>query len=547
MPYKAFHEHGKYVVRIHDEQGRPTGKSFGTHNSEEEANAQIRAIEMSEHKKELDTETTDTDNLDKFTWQPGDFEIIPAEKEGPEASDKLSPNDPLVEYDPLGGEDGQACANCKFFHLDSNSCDLVAGEIQPTGKSLLWTKQDLLTGTSPGSKERQGIVQTLRSIFSDVFGKTSASLDLSDMSSGFKSFGENGQFWVAYWGNNAKDLDREWFADAANKEYVEAVDSGAWPLPELWYWHEPHALGKALLVDKVDHVMMAVGKFAETRAGDKMREFFRSTKEAHGVSHGFLFPKNAHYNGIYYKYRTFEISPLPANVAANPYTAFEVKEHLMDAKKEKQLIEILGEDLAKEVIQGAQSRSKQLDTLGVDFKSKEDNGINEKFAFLADAMVDMASGVKELTKVVNDLTAQKEKKGEEGSDEEEATESESEAKSEGDDKKKPPFGKKQKKVTPVATPPAAPTLEQQVASIAAGMKQLQDFVVAQYQTETPASRSPLTVIPPDNPQLNMLMQKMTGQGAKNLPPGQQVDPMNPQVDYSSLLFPSLFSDNGDKA
>ena len=47
--------------------------------------------------------------------------------------------------------------------------------------------------------------------------------------------------WLAVYSNKWRDEDSppEILASAAHKEFVEAVDKGDWPYPELWLWHIP--------------------------------------------------------------------------------------------------------------------------------------------------------------------------------------------------------------------------------------------------------------------------------------------------------------------
>jgi hypothetical protein len=57
---------------------------------------------------------------------------------------KLDDEDPRVNYDPLGGRTGdKACANCRWFHPQSASCDLVYGPIVASGLSDLWLAAEL--------------------------------------------------------------------------------------------------------------------------------------------------------------------------------------------------------------------------------------------------------------------------------------------------------------------------------------------------------------------------------------------------------------------
>jgi chromosome segregation ATPase len=80
-------------------------------------------------------------------------------------------------------------------------------------------------------------------------------------------------------------------------------------------------------------------------------EYYNSTKKAHAMSHGFTFPEEALKQGVYHEFNTFEISVLPPEAAANPYTSYQsIKEAKMNEKKRKYLEEVFGkEEAAKRI------------------------------------------------------------------------------------------------------------------------------------------------------------------------------------------------------
>lgn len=64
-PYRAIRDGDVWKVYKVDEDGNPTGGALGTHDTEEEANAQIRAIEANEDEDEKDKSTTDEPEEEK--------------------------------------------------------------------------------------------------------------------------------------------------------------------------------------------------------------------------------------------------------------------------------------------------------------------------------------------------------------------------------------------------------------------------------------------------------------------------------------------------
>ncbi len=62
----------------------------------------------------------------------------PMEQAAPAAPAKVS--QASVQYQ-LQPKDDQKCANCQHFIAESNTCQLVEGEISPEGWCLLWVKK----------------------------------------------------------------------------------------------------------------------------------------------------------------------------------------------------------------------------------------------------------------------------------------------------------------------------------------------------------------------------------------------------------------------
>lgn len=571
MPFKAFLEHGKYEVRKHDAKGKPVGKSFGTHATEAEANAQIGAIEASMHAHGSKSSGTIGDStkstrggvavpvrdeqvLDaiidalggekaskpssKFVWEEGDIEILPPTDEATKEAllPKLKEAYARVTALPEGPEQDQLIDMMRPLTetLDFDQLmELESVAQAPMAKPL-----------STLATKEGGIIQRIRAALTNL---TTTDVKLVDFSGGFKSFGPNGKYWVAVWANNAKDLDHEWFSDAANQRYVDAIDRGEWPLPELWYWHVPAVGGKALWVDKIDHVMLAVGQFHDTPVGRAQQAYYASGKAAdHGVSHGYIFPRSAYVNHTYHDYRTFEISPLPAAVAANPYNAFEVKDTLMNAEKQRKLEEILGPALAAEVIKQAETRSKELDALGLDFKERDQGNevLDARFLLLTDAMADMASAIKE-------LADNQKAKGKPTADDPDA-DGDDDSTPEGDTDKDAgsgvPGSRKKGESTAATKAKVDPTvqaIQAQMATLAEGMKSLQEFVATQFGTVESATRAKSTIVPPTDVNVAALAKKMKEQGQiSNVAPNAQPTEGQTMQEIFQTFFPTLAQNDG---
>lgn len=138
----------------------------------------------------------------------------------------------------------------------------------------------------------------------------------------------SGRFWwFAIYSNNYRDNDNppEILSAEAHKHFVKMVDSGEWPMPELWLWHIPGSrVGEARFVayDESNGFAMSAGVFDEDKEATALR---LSEMDDIGVSHGMpasSIQRDANDPLTLIRYRTREISPLPLWAAANKSTGF---------------------------------------------------------------------------------------------------------------------------------------------------------------------------------------------------------------------------------
>lgn len=183
--------------------------------------------------------------------------------------------------------------------------------------------------------------------------------------SGIKVVGNN---WFARYSNAFQDREKEFFPIKAIDRYVERVDTGVIPAPELWIWHTPIVVGKAKTVARIEKFVVAVGTFDDTPAGAAAKAYL-STRKAK-LSHGFVFDKDSFKDNAYWDYNTFEISILPfeRGVEANAYTNIEVKDMALSKEKEQFFVDMFGEETAKSLIANTNKASKALEDAGVQFK-----------------------------------------------------------------------------------------------------------------------------------------------------------------------------------
>lgn len=178
-----------------------------------------------------------------------------------------------------------------------------------------------------------------------------------DLSGNWRWFG-----WVT---NNFIDREEEILVDSAHKEFSAFLDENPDEAPELWSWHTPGTARKfrADWWDYADGFFVYSGPLTEEEA----KQYQALEGKDIGMSHGFYVLKRI---GKYIlKYRTFEVSDLPREVAANPYTQFNVErieeEKMFTERKRAYLVEQFGEEKVAQLEAETEDRAKVLQDMGV--------------------------------------------------------------------------------------------------------------------------------------------------------------------------------------
>ncbi len=221
--------------------------------------------------------------------------------------------------------------------------------------------------------------------------------------------------WLTLFTNKFEDREKEIFSADAHVEYEAWVDRSK-QYPSLRVWHMPGTdLGKADVVTYADGFMLASGTFYEKSLD--VAEKLAGMSDL-GVSHGYIYRDEDLIDGVYTHYRTFEISVLPMEAAANSWTAFTLeslqKEVAMgiDETKRTFFVDLLGEERVKVLEEALPQLNKDLENAGVAWKD----------------LTEALSG---------DGEGEGEEKTEETPKDEEKKEEVSEGESEGDEKKEP--------------------------------------------------------------------------------------------------------------
>jgi len=178
--------------------------------------------------------------------------------------------------------------------------------------------------------------------------------------------------WMTLFTNKFQDKDKEIFSESAHKEYEAWVDSTK-NYPEARIWHVPGSgFGKADCLTYADGFMIASGNFY--KGFEDVAARLAEMKDL-GMSHGFTFSEgDLDSEGVYHSYRTFEVSVLPAEKAANPWTAFTLdllkEEVIMGLSKEKRpfFVSAIGEERVCELEKMLPQFSKGLEEAGIGWK-----------------------------------------------------------------------------------------------------------------------------------------------------------------------------------
>jgi hypothetical protein len=184
----------------------------------------------------------------------------------------------------------------------------------------------------------------------------------------------NGDWRAIMWvSNNFIDWDGDIICEDAHKEYVEWVNKNTDCMPAFITWHTPGTARENPVdyVDYIDGFLVASAKLTEQEATSIM-----SAKEKTniGMSHGsFGLAKDINDDRVITKYRMYEVSDLPLDKAANPFTDFETISKEVGMDKKEYLTMLFGDaDKAERFLEKTGLKKKALQDAGVEEKSISD-------------------------------------------------------------------------------------------------------------------------------------------------------------------------------
>lgn len=312
---------------------------------------------------------------------------------------KLSQSE--ANYRPTGGGKSQACSNCKFF-VSPARCTVVSGEIAPNGLSDMWqavptyVPEPIPVVIVGGMKEQKepSFVDKVKAGIASLIGVTpepNSPLGLTIFKQADGSYR-----WFARYSNSWEDRDKELITQDAHKEFVEWATSNKM-YPELWLWHTPGTrFGVADWLDFSDGFAHASGVVDDTPQAKSTVEYLSTLPAGYlGVSHGFQCKQDGRFIT---KYRSFEVSVLPSEVASALGTDFNVfgkETDIMAFSKTQRefLVANMGEEAVTQLEARSEKAASALKATGLAFKEAE--GVEQ-----AKEQVTSNEGIKELTALV---------------------------------------------------------------------------------------------------------------------------------------------------
>lgn len=308
-----------------------------------------------------------------------------------------------VNYLPLSPAISEkACANCRWFKPvgkwdDSPECHLVDNWPEPilaTGVCdrhegppaqpvldvsnplpvVIVPLEDVAIEEMAMPTTGKGLVETIVGVVSKMLRPTPKPVK-EDSFKVFKA-ADGKHYWLARFSGKFKDREGEILADKSHEEYVDRVQKGLVPMPELWTWHTKGTRhGQADFVWKSGGFVMALGHFDDTPEAKHAIEFYETNDGKIKLSHMFNYPKSAKQKGVYYAYNTIEITTLPDGAEAFPYTSFEEFKPMPLSEQQREFIRGVGGDEMLKRAEAADAKAiadtKTLEALGVESKGLE--------------------------------------------------------------------------------------------------------------------------------------------------------------------------------
>jgi hypothetical protein len=374
MPWHIAHQNGKYCVVKDD-----NGESAGCHPTRQEAVAQLRALYASETggAKDDGKELTEVEvnDMDKSTWEAAYVNNLPDSaflyvESGGEKDDEGKTTPRSLRHLPYKDSSGAV----DLPHLRNAISRL--GQSGTGGGADGWLTDSVrkrLLG-----RARALLAKHQKSLFDRAVDWLKAAVGVDEPEPEPESVNrflvwkqaDDTMRWLAIYSNRYRDRDHppEILSEAAHRDFVDAVEKGDWPMPTLRVWHVKGAdVGRADWLAYDDRGFSLASGTVRPEVGERL-----ALRDDLGTSHG-MPSKEIQRDGedpsIITRYRSAEISVLPAWAAANELTGFFIpKENDMAIPEEKKafLAEVLPENVLADLDAALDAKAKQAE--GLEFK-----------------------------------------------------------------------------------------------------------------------------------------------------------------------------------
>lgn len=401
MPYDIYSEDDQYCVHKKSESGEKLGRApGGCHSTRAQAEAHMKALYAAENKKgkELDDkemeivlasldsmgekegETEDQDQDEKAVWTAAYINDLPDSAflfiEGGGSKDSEGKTTPRsLRHLPYKDKEGNisiehvrnAISRAPQVKLKSGSSisDSKATALQNRARSILKRAQGNKALDIIGE-----IADKLKDIFvNDDDGETTQQSDIADATDFmlWKDADTEEWRWLTSYSNNLVDREKEIISARSHRYFIEQVEKGTEPYPELWLWHIPQwKIGQAdfLAYDENDNgVGFAVASGTIDKGCEPIATWL-SEQEDFLVSHGmpiYSIVRDPEDERVLIQHVTREISPLPGWAAANQRLVFAMSKKeadmAIDRDVKKKLITERG--LPEEVIENLEARNSE--------------------------------------------------------------------------------------------------------------------------------------------------------------------------------------------
>lgn len=332
------------------------GKVMGCHETDEKADAQITALNISEH-KEADTEL-ETKMAVPIGNGPMSFQEIDAMEEAHEQQEKFDRDLgmlPMMKETIVYSEMDDGEKSNKFQNILKELGDRFNNMIG-MGQKQKQADTEQENDTPESAKETRNGMYIYKDKDTGVYN------------------------WIATYSNHYRDDDSppEIISAKAHQNFIKSVESGETPYPELWLWHTPEwKCGQANWLGWDDKGFAIAAGYFDNDASEIAEALMKAqdVKVSHGMPRNTIV-KDSNDPTVIIQYKSIEISALPGFAAANRWTGFSVlseEQKMIDETQKQALTEKTGIPAAAlDAIEqrNAQTASKNAE-IGIESKEKD--------------------------------------------------------------------------------------------------------------------------------------------------------------------------------